>query len=111
NQAEYRQKSGKPFTREAVRYMLQNRTYLGLIGYKPCVKNPDGSRKKNVPITWDELAQAAKILSNFKQAWEEAEGNLRKKLLRLVAEKVFVQGDYVTAVTLRPSYHVLVAQR
>ena len=276
NEAGYRQKSGEPFKRETIRGLLQNNVYLGLVKYKPYVKNPDGSRKKNVPVTWyeglhpaviseelfskcqqvrrelskqgsrkhakryypltgilrcqackgtmkgqychlgetryyrcstrqsipdscnqkmvnadlletqlvdflssvdvsewrakalealgdllgeesledrqttirdiirridfrfdmgfmskeeylekrrelqdaldaltpipqDELEKAAQMLANFRQQWEEANGELRKKLIHRVVEKAWVQGDAIVAVTLYPSYHVLVA--
>lgn len=61
------------------------------------------------PIPQDELAQAADMLTHFRERWEDADGDSRKKLLQLVIEKVFVKGDYVVALTLRPSYHVLVS--
>ena len=48
----YRTKQGKVFSREIVRFILQSRTYLGLIKYQVYRKNANGSRDKKAPIEW-----------------------------------------------------------
>ncbi|MGQ9851564.1 MAG: recombinase family protein, partial [Aggregatilineaceae bacterium] len=52
NQAGYRSKTGRPFCKETVRDMLQNRTYLGEVRYQEHRRNADGSRSYSAPIQW-----------------------------------------------------------
>ncbi|NLF78907.1 MAG: recombinase family protein [Chloroflexi bacterium] len=52
NQAGYRSKTGRPFSKDTVRDLLQNRTYLGEIKYQEYRRNADGSRSYNAPVQW-----------------------------------------------------------
>ncbi len=45
-------KQGKVFSREMVRFMLQCRTYLGLVKYQHYRQTPHGTRDKHAPTEW-----------------------------------------------------------
>ena len=61
------------------------------------------------PVPDDELEQAADLLINFKMHWERLEGDEegRHELIKLVVERVYVQGEKVVAMTLRSNYHLV----
>ena len=52
NEAGYKSKTGRRFSKETVRDMLQNRTYLGKIKYQKYKRRADGSRSYEAPIEW-----------------------------------------------------------
>ena len=52
NQHGYRSKTGRPFSKDTVRSMLQNRTYLGEIKYQKYKRKKDGRRSFEAPIEW-----------------------------------------------------------
>lgn len=52
NENGYISKSGKPFSTDAVRDMLQNRTYLGYVKYQEYRLHPDGRRSWGAPVEW-----------------------------------------------------------
>jgi hypothetical protein len=52
NQAGYRSKTGRPFSKETVRDMLQNRTYLGKTRYQQYKRHANGTRSFEAPIEW-----------------------------------------------------------
>jgi len=54
NEKGYRSKTGCPFSKETVRDLLQNRTYLGEVRYQPYGRNADGSRSFAAPVQWFE---------------------------------------------------------
>jgi hypothetical protein len=54
NKAGYRSKTGRPFSKDTVRDMLQNRTYLGEVKYQEYRRNADGSRSFDAPVQWFE---------------------------------------------------------
>ena len=54
NGAGYRSKTGRPFSKETVRDMLQNRTYLGQTRYQKYRRKADGSRSYDAPVEWFE---------------------------------------------------------
>ena len=51
NQQGYRSKSGRPFATDTIRDLLQNRTYLGLVRYKPYQQSTDEASSKT-EIEW-----------------------------------------------------------
>jgi hypothetical protein len=55
------------------------------------------------------LEEALRIFRDFRKLWEEGDLYQRKHLLGLVLEKVWVKGDEISALTLRPSYHLVVS--
>ena len=55
------------------------------------------------------LEEALRVFRDFREIWEEGNLYQRKHLLGLVVEKVWVKGDETTALTLRPSYHLVVS--
>ena len=52
NAAGYQTKTGRPFSKDTVRDMLQNRTYLGEVKYQEYHRNADGSRSYDTPVQW-----------------------------------------------------------
>jgi site-specific DNA recombinase len=52
NEAGYRSKTGRPFSKETVRDILQNQTYLGKTKYQKYKRRSDGSRSYEAPIEW-----------------------------------------------------------
>jgi site-specific DNA recombinase len=52
NEAGYKSKTGRRFSKETVRDILQNRTYLGKIKYQKYKRRSDGSRSYDAPIEW-----------------------------------------------------------
>jgi site-specific DNA recombinase len=52
NKAGYHSKTGRPFSKETVRDMLQNRTYLGKIKYQKYKRRSNGTRSYENPIEW-----------------------------------------------------------
>ena len=47
------------------------------------------------------------MLSNFEQFWNECEGDIerQRRLLSLILERVYVDGQNVKAITLKSDYH------
>lgn len=54
NEAGYKSKTGRRFSKETVRDILQNRTYLGKIKYQKYKRRSDGSRSYDAPVEWFE---------------------------------------------------------
>ena len=52
NEKGYKTKKGRPFSKDTVRDMLQNKTYLGKVKYQPYARNSDGSRSYSGDIEW-----------------------------------------------------------
>jgi site-specific DNA recombinase len=52
NEKGYRTKKGRPFSKDTVREMLQNRTYLGMVKYQEYRRNADRSRSWSAPQQW-----------------------------------------------------------
>lgn len=52
NEKGYRSKTGKPFSTDTVRDLLQNRTYLGYIKYQQYERHADGRRSFKAPVRW-----------------------------------------------------------
>ncbi len=52
NDAGYMSKTGRRFSKETVRDILQNRTYLGKTKYQKYKRRSDGSRSYEAPIEW-----------------------------------------------------------
>ena len=52
NEQGYRTKLGRPFSKDTVRDMLQNQTYLGKVRYQEFQRNADRSRSRSAPIQW-----------------------------------------------------------
>jgi site-specific DNA recombinase len=48
----YRSKTGRPFSKDTVRDMLQNQTYLGKVKYQKYQRRSDGSRSYDAPVEW-----------------------------------------------------------
>ncbi len=62
------------------------------------------------PIPDDDLETAADVLENFEYHWNTTNGNpqLQRNLLQLIVARIWVRGDRVVAMSLRPNYHVTV---
>lgn len=52
NDSGYVSKSGKPFSTDTVRDMLQNQTYLGKVKYQEYTRHANGKRSYDQPIEW-----------------------------------------------------------
>ncbi|MBV7336875.1 recombinase family protein [Chloroflexi bacterium TSY] len=52
NKRGYKTKRGRPFSKDTVRDMLQNRTYLGQVKYQKYKRNADGSRSYKSEVEW-----------------------------------------------------------
>jgi hypothetical protein len=52
NAAGYKSKTGRPFSKDTVRDLLQNRTYIGEVKYQEYYRNADGSRSYDAPVQW-----------------------------------------------------------
>ena len=52
NKRGYRSKTGRKFSKDTIRDLLQNRTYLGFIRYQEYRRNADGSRSTKTPVQW-----------------------------------------------------------
>ena len=52
NEHRYRSKTGRPFSKDTVRSMLQNQTYLGKIKYQKYKRKQDGRRSFDAPVEW-----------------------------------------------------------
>jgi site-specific DNA recombinase len=61
NENVYISKSGRPFSTDAVRDMLQNRIYLGYVKYQEYRLHPDGRRSWGAPVEWFEGQHKAVI--------------------------------------------------
>lgn len=62
------------------------------------------------PIPDDELEIAADVLENFTAHWEAAKGDMKaqEELIKLIVARVWVRGDKVVGMSLRPNYHITV---
>jgi hypothetical protein len=53
--------------------------------------------EKLTPIADDDLETAANLLQNFAQ---------QQELIQLIVARVWVRGDNIVAISLRPDYHI-----
>ncbi len=62
------------------------------------------------PIADDELALAADVLENVETHWAAVGDNPQRQyeLIKLIVARVWVRGDRVVAMSLRPNFHVTV---
>jgi hypothetical protein len=60
------------------------------------------------PLPRAMLEESLRVFRDFRKMWEEGDLYQRKHLLGLVVEKVWVKGSEISAITLRPSYHLVV---
>ena len=61
------------------------------------------------PVPMDELENAAHILTNFSDTWQERSGDdeAKNKLIGAIVERVYVEDKAVAALTLKPNYHLV----
>ena len=66
--------------------------------------------EKLTPIPDDELEVAADVIENFTAHWEAAKGDMKAQqdLIQLIVARVWVQGERVVGMSLRPNYHITV---
>jgi hypothetical protein len=62
------------------------------------------------PIPDDDLERAADLLKNFSRNWEAIRDDRKaqEQLIHLIVARVWVKGDRVVAISLRPNYHITV---
>ena len=61
NEAGYRSKSGRPFSKDAIVVILQNQTYLGKVKYQKYTRDSRGKRTYSAPIKWHDGQHQAVI--------------------------------------------------
>ena len=61
----------------------------------------------------NEPDQAADVLENFQTHGNDCQGDVEKQhqLIKLVIERVYVEDDTVTAITLKSNYHVVLGHK
>ena len=80
NEKGLRSKTGKPFSTDTVRDMLQNRTYLGYVRYQAYGRHADGRRKYDAPVKWFKGKHGAVISSElFDRCQDVRAGRARTK--------------------------------
>ncbi|MEO1290512.1 MAG: recombinase family protein [Chloroflexota bacterium] len=82
NDAGYRSKTGRKFSTDTVRDMLQNRIYLGYVKYQPYKKNADGSRSYKSEIQWFDGLHDAIIPQSLFDKVQEMRAKRRPKVLK-----------------------------
>ena len=62
------------------------------------------------PIPDDELEVAADVIENFTAHWVATKGDLKAQqaLIQLIVARVWVEGERVVGMSLRPNYHITV---
>lgn len=62
------------------------------------------------PVPDDELERAADILNNFTTYWGQTGDDraAQERLVKMIVARVWVRGQQVVAISLRPNYHVTV---
>jgi DNA invertase Pin-like site-specific DNA recombinase/transcription initiation factor TFIIIB Brf1 subunit/transcription initiation factor TFIIB len=60
----------------------------------------------------DDLEKAVDLLENFKERYEACGDNVEAQadLIKLIVERVYIQGRRVSAITLKADYHVVLGQ-
>lgn len=63
------------------------------------------------PVANDEVETAANLLQNFAQHWEALNGDRKKQqqLIQLIVTRVWVRGNNIAAISLRPDYHIIIS--
>jgi hypothetical protein len=92
NDAGYKSKTGRPFSKETVRSMLQIRTCLGQIKYQKYERRSDGRRSFDSPVQWfdgrhqavvdEELFDACEAVRASRRTHRQATKRFRHYLLR-----------------------------
>ena len=77
NSAGYNSKTGRPFSKETVRDILQNRTYLGKIKYQKYKRRSDGRRSYEAPIEWFDGKHEAVIDQDLFDRCQQVRANRR----------------------------------
>ena len=72
NSEGYLSKTGRRFSTDTVRDMLQNRTYLGYVKYQEYARNADGSRSYKAKIEWFEGKHESVIAESLFDRCQEA---------------------------------------
>lgn len=56
----------------------------------------------------DDLEAAADILTNFSTYWANTKDNrqAQRALIQTIVARVWIRGDQIAAISLRPNYHV-----
>ncbi len=62
------------------------------------------------PIARDELVEAHKLLKDFKRLWNEGSAEDRQRIMKLVLERAWVQGEDLIALWIRPQYLIWVRE-
>lgn len=77
NKRSYKSKRGRPFSKDTIRDMLQNPTYLGKVKYQKYKRNADGSRSYSNEVEWFEGQHEAIIDEELFNRCEEVRDKRR----------------------------------
>ena len=83
NERGYRSKTGRPFSKETLRDILQNQTYLGKVKYQAYRRNSNGSRSYAAPIEWLEGQHEAVI---DEEVFEQCQGRTCHKATGIISQ-------------------------
>lgn len=78
NAAGYRSTTGRRFSKDTVRDILQNRTYLGETRYQKYVRRANGRRAVDVPVEWFPGAHAAVLSRDLFEVCQEVRARRRR---------------------------------
>ncbi len=61
----------------------------------------------------DEMDTAADLLTNFKSYWDACGDDIEQQhqLVKLIVDRVYVEGDLVVALTLKSDYHIVLGHK
>ena len=77
NESGYRSKTGRRVSKETVRDILQNQTYLGKTKYQKYKRHSDGSRSYDAPIQWFDGQHGAVIDAELFDTCQEVRATRR----------------------------------
>ncbi len=90
---------------KAIINRLYYRWDMGLIQEQEYVKRREELNAQLAqlqPIARDELVEAHKLFRDFKQLWNEGNAEDRQRIMKLVLDRVWVYGENMVALGIRP---------
>src|SRR5260221_5039669 len=66
-----------------------------------------------IPVPDDDLQRAVDILQDFGKHWDacNCDPEAENRLVRLIVERVYVEGERVVAMTLKSDYHIVLGHK
>ena len=78
NKSGYRSKTGRPFSKDTVRDILQNQTYLGKVKYQKYTRTSKGRRSYSAPVRWSDGQHQSVIEESLFEACLAVRASRRK---------------------------------